>query len=95
MAFDKTNSGTLGRNLRKTKPTQPEYTGSTDCLCTSCGAITQFWLSAWVKTAGPNANTPGSKFFSLALTPKDEPAEAPKMKASGEPEDDFDDDIPF
>lgn len=92
--YNNDNSGTLGRNQRKTKPTQPDFTGSLECTCVHCGASTPYWLSAWVKTAGAHANNPGSKFFSLAVNPKDAPpAGSPAPSNNGN--DDFDDDIPF
>lgn len=91
--YDNSNAGTLGRNQRKSKPTQPDFTGSLECTCVHCGASTPYWLSAWIKTAGAHAKNPGSKFFSLAVNPKDAPiASSPSMADS---DDDFDDDIPF
>lgn len=54
------NSGTLSRNDRKTSPNQPDHKGSV----TVEGR--DYWLSAWIKEG------PTGKFFSLALTPKDQ-----------------------
>lgn len=85
------NSGTLGRNQKKVNTNQPDFTGQISCTCTGCGQITPFWLSAWVKTAGAHAKNPGSKFFSLAATPKDEPSQPISSGAA----ENFDDDVPF
>jgi len=63
--FDRTNTGTLGRNKNRKNDKQPEYKGSINI-----GGV-EYWLSGWVKTAGDNAPEPGSKFFSLSVTPKD------------------------
>lgn len=63
--FDRTNSGILGRNKNRNNDKQPEYKGSINI-----GGV-EYWLSAWVKIAGDNAPKPGSKFFSLSVTPKD------------------------
>lgn len=65
-SFDNTNTGTLSRNDRQRPDSRdPEFTGHINV-----GGV-EYWLSAWVKTAGPNAKKPGSKFFSLAIRPKD------------------------
>lgn len=64
---DYENSGTLGRNDRKEKASQPDHRGRCDITCPSCRRRHDFWLSAWIKE-GPD----DSKFFSLSFTPKDE-----------------------
>jgi hypothetical protein len=80
------NSGTLGRNERKSKDTHPTHTGQ----CTVDGK--RFWISAWVKDGRD-----GSKFFSLAFKPMEQrggnppPRDPPPAPAAPE----FDDDIPF
>ena len=64
--FDRTNTGTLGRAKEKPKSEKhPTHTGSININGV------EYWLSAWVKTAGPTAREPGSQFFSLSVTPKD------------------------
>lgn len=91
MPFDKTNTGTLSKNDRMRPDSRdPEYTGSLNV------DGVEYWVSAWVKTAGPNAQKPGAKFFSLALNPKDKPKAKPAPKAAA-PADDFQDDeaLPF
>lgn len=85
MAYEKRdNSGTLGRNDKKTQDKHPDHRGS---------AIVdgvEYWLSAWIKT-GPN----NSKFFSLAFTPKDESARRSNTPAPARTVDDLPDEIPF
>lgn len=60
MSNERDNSGTLSRNERKTSPNQPDHKGSITIEGRG------YWLSAWVKE-GPNG-----RFFSLAVTPKDQ-----------------------
>jgi hypothetical protein len=43
MAFDKTNTFTLGTNKRKTKDSHPSHSGSINI------DGQEYWLSAWVK----------------------------------------------
>jgi len=84
--YDNTNSGALFRNDRKVKQNQPDHRGSMETQCEHCQKNTEFWLSAWIKTGK------SGKFFSLALTPKEEQTE--KEPAKDMPAD-FDEDIPF
>jgi hypothetical protein len=51
--------GTLGKNDRREKDTQPEYTGK----CEIDGKL--YWISAWVKEGN------GRKFFSLSFKPQE------------------------
>ncbi len=84
MAQRRDNSGSLGKNNRREKDTQPTHSGQ----CTVDGK--DYWISAWVKDGRD-----GSKFFSLAFNPKlaaehrGSPANPPAQVAE------FDDDIPF
>ena len=94
MSYDNTNSGVIFRNEDKTRENHPDHKGSSEIKCPCCGAVSAFWLSAWVKTAGPNAKNPGSKFFSLAFQPKDE-AKTPRPAPKANSDDDQFDDIPF
>lgn len=62
MAFEqKDNSGSLFRNDKKEKDSQPSHTG------TALIGGREYRVSAWVKTAKND-----SKFFSLSFMPKDE-----------------------
>ena len=77
MKYD--NSGILGKNLRKTSASHPEYTGS----ITVDGK--EYWLNGWVKDGAKG------KFFSLALKPKEEI----KQQTKPEPKQMVDADVPF
>jgi hypothetical protein len=85
MAYEKRpNSGTLGKNQRKTEDKHPEYAGEINV------DGKDYWLSGWVKTNGQT----GDKFFSLSVKPKEQRGAAtakPSTLVQGEP----DDDIPF
>lgn len=74
MAYDNANTGILARNERKRPDKKdPDFSGQCEV-----GGV-QYWLSAWVKEAGPQAKNPGSRFFSLSFKPKDgQVAGAPK-----------------
>jgi len=81
MSFDKTNTGTLGKNKRREKETHPEYSGEINV------DGSEYWLSAFIRTNGKT----GEKFFALSVRKKVErPAEQPK--STDVP---FDDDLPF
>lgn len=83
MAYEqRDNSGTLGRNDRKTQPNHPDHKGK----CMVDGV--EYWVSAWIK-AGPTG-----KFFSLSFTPKDAPPAA-QPASRGVQSSISDDDIPF
>ena len=83
MAYDNTNKGLLGKNTQKTKETHPEYKGYINV------EGKEYWLSGWVKTN----NKDGSKFFSLAVTPKDRDVSQPTRREPTPTH--MDDDIPF
>ena len=81
MTYDNTNRGTLGKNKRKEKDTQPEYTGK----CDIDGKM--YWINGWVKEAN------GSKFFSLSFKAQDATAQ---QAAPAKPSRDDDlSEIPF
>jgi hypothetical protein len=58
--YDNNMRGILGRNERREKDSQPEFTGR----CEIDGK--EFWISAWVKESAKG------KFFSLSFKPKEE-----------------------
>lgn len=86
MAFEQLeDSASLFVNDRKETDNHPDRTGSAKIKCPSCGAVSEFWVSAWIKDL---KSKPG-KWLSIAFKKKDEPqpASAPAI--------DEDDDIPF
>lgn len=91
--YDNTNRGALFKNDRKTKDTQPGYTGSLNV------DGVEYFLDAWLKEGQKG------KFFSVSVKRKDQqpeaarapspsraPAPAPKPSSGF---DDMDSDIPF
>jgi hypothetical protein len=96
MAYDNTNSGALFKNQRKESERHPDYNGSVEVKCACCNEVTPYWLSAWVKEAGPTAKNPGQKFFSLALSEKEEKKVGNKKITNSPVDSDLEeDDIPF
>lgn len=83
--YDNSNSGVLFKSDKSGNDRAPDYKGS--------GEIDgeQYWISGWVKVAGPMAKTPGSKFLSLAFQAKEQMAKPPSS-GGGSLDDD---DIPF
>ena len=72
MAYEtRDNSGTLGRNDRATTDKHPSHKGKARI------AGVDYWVSAWVKEAGPNSKAPGSKFFSLSFEPCEQQQDIP------------------
>ena len=62
--YDNTNTGMLSRNDRKETEKHPDFKGFADI------EGTEYWISGWIREAGPNSKTPGRKFFSLRFEPK-------------------------
>jgi hypothetical protein len=80
--YDNTNKGTLFKNDKASKETDPGYKGQINVQGV------EYWVSAWVKTAKKD----NTKFFSLSLTPKNRDIGQPTRREV--PVDD-DGDIPF
>jgi len=78
MEYDNTNRGTLGKNANKKSDSHPDYSGQLNI------DGVDYWLSGWLKESKKD----GSKFFSLAVKPKD----SKPSKARQKPVDDFRDD---
>ena len=82
MEYDNTNRGTIGKNKNKKSDNHPDYSGHLNV------DGVDYWLSGWLKEA-PD----GSKFFSLAVKPKD--SKPSKAKQKPEFQDDDLDSAPF
>lgn len=78
--YDNELRGVLFKNDRRVKESQPEYTGNVQVNGQ------EYWLSAWVKTSKD-----GKKFFSLAMTAKEEKPKNEQVNT----EVDVDSEIPF
>jgi hypothetical protein len=80
-AYDNTNTGLLARNSRKERDSQPDYSGSIDV------EGVEYWVSGWVKVGRDGTKLAGQKYFSLALTPKEEQQSrpAPRREAPAAP----------
>lgn len=88
MAYDNSNSGTMGRNKDRDQPDAnpkwPEYKGKANI-----GGV-DYWISGWVR-----AGKDGSKFFSLKFKQKGENHQPQSRPQAQAPAADFDDEIPF
>lgn len=87
--YDDSNRGVLFKNEKKQHENQPDYTGNINV------GGTDFWLSAWVKTAQS-----GRKYMSVSVTAKEDQQPTGKThgemkKAARQSFDDMDSDIPF
>ena len=87
MDYDNTNTGGLFKNDKGDNEKRPDYRGSININ----GA--EYWLSAWIRTAGENSKTPGQKFLSLKA---EEPFKKAEKESSPVQTGSFqDDDVPF
>lgn len=83
MEYDNTNRGTLGKNANKKSDNHPDYSGQLNV------DGTDYWLSGWLKEGRD-----GTKFFSLAVKPKDSKPSKAKQKVDEFKGDDLAD-VPF
>lgn len=90
MAFEHNpDKGSIFKNDRKEKESQPDHKGDAKLVCPHCKASFEVWISAWINDL---KNKPG-RYFSLAFTPKEEQSDS--APATPPAQQDFDDDIPF
>lgn len=82
MPYDENNSGTLGRNKKKTEPNHPDHTGTLKI------DGVEYWINAWVK----ENKTTKEKFFSLSVKEKQSGSGQRSRPAASE---EASDDIPF
>lgn len=92
--YDNTNRGTIAKNNRKEQDSHPDIAGSINV------AGVDYWINGWLKTNSRD----GSKFYSLAVKPKQERAQQivneSRQQSYGEASGgsyarDLDDEIPF
>ena len=81
--YDNTDKGALFRNTDKDHEKQPDYRGEINV------GGTPYWLSAWLRVSKK-----GTKYFSLAVQPKEAQRPGPGG-ARPSLKDDLDDEIPF
>jgi len=82
--YDNTNTGSLFKNDKGDNEKRPDYKGSVNV------DGVEYWLSAWIRTAGDNSKRAGEKFMSLKLEAKEQQsAPLPKPQAA------VDQSIPF
>jgi len=68
--YDDTNRGALFKNDKGDNPNRPDYKGKVNV------DGKEYYVSSWIKEAGPNAKNPGAKFLSLSLEAVDQVASA-------------------
>ena len=73
--YDDTDKGSLFKNDKKEKDSQPDYKGSLNV------GGTDYWLAAWLKTGK------SGKYMSLAVTAKDERKPAATKTANFDDDD--------
>ena len=86
MTYSNTNRGSIWKNDRKEKDTQPDFTGTLDV------EGRQFWVSAWKRKPDDSPSSPALKF---SIKPKEQEQQAPQAKQPDPADNGFEDDIPF
>jgi hypothetical protein len=84
--YDNTNRGAIWKNDRKTKETQPDYTGSINI------EGVDYYLNGWLPDENASKNAPKLKF---SVAPKEPPKPIPAAENDELTNSAFDDDIPF
>ena len=84
MEYDRTNTGLLSRNERKTEPTHADHRGTLNV------EGVEYWLDAYVK----ERNDGSGKFFSLRVKRKEAAKVPVAQRPQSSPFDDIDE-IPF
>lgn len=72
MEHDRTNTGTIAKNTRKTEEKHPDIAGTINV------DGKDFWINGWLRTNSRD----GSKFYSLSIKPKQERAQEIRREAS-------------
>lgn len=85
--YDNNLTGSLFKNDKGDNEKRPDYRGS----CEINGV--EFWMSAWIREAGPNSKRAGERFMSIKFEPKEQQAAAPKPAPQQDPL--ADEDVPF
>lgn len=84
--YDNNLTGSLFKNDKGDNEKRPDYKGS----CEINGV--QYWMSAWIREAGPNSKRAGERFMSIKFEAKEgQQAAAPAKQQAA----DLTDDIPF
>ena len=81
--YDNTNRFTLGKNRKKEKETQADFTGKINVVCPHCNQGSDHWLNGWVKEHN------GEKFFSGNVKKKEDGHAVPFAKKAVRPSDDM------
>lgn len=85
--YDNNNTGSLFKNDKDGVEKRPDYKGS----CEINGV--QYWMSAWIREAGPNSKRAGERFMSIKFEAKEQQQAAAAPAPA--PRGDLQDDIPF
>lgn len=90
--YDNSNTGMLFKNDKGDNEKRPDYKGSLVVLQPG-----EYWISGWIREAGPNSKRAGEKFISMKLEMKENQAQPQRAAVQQQPATvaNMDDDIPF